>query len=194
MLASAAAASYAAGTAFHCYAGDVSAQRMVHDARPDKDIWFTECSSTEGSDPFDNYLADTGRLVIDTTRNWARSVIKWNLVLDDARGPTNNGCRTCYGVAEVKAATGAVTLHGEYYALGHASKFVRVGARRVASETEGTGTGSAGLRHVAFRNPGGGVALVVLNDGPTSASFRIETRGVAAAVQLPAGAMATFVW
>ena len=49
LLSTAAAYNYLAGSAFHCYAGDVSAQSQVKQAFPQKDIWFTECSGTVGS-------------------------------------------------------------------------------------------------------------------------------------------------
>ena len=37
---------YVGASAFHCYAGDVTAQTQVYDAYPDKEIYFTECSGT----------------------------------------------------------------------------------------------------------------------------------------------------
>ena len=39
-----------AGVAFHCYAGSVAQQDAFHAAYPKKDIFFTECSGTYGSD------------------------------------------------------------------------------------------------------------------------------------------------
>src|SRR5437870_11156234 len=38
------AAAFAAGTATHCYGGNVTAQNELHERFPDKDIWLTECS------------------------------------------------------------------------------------------------------------------------------------------------------
>ena len=43
------ASSFVAGSSFHCYAGDESAQSGVKTLFPDKDIWLTECSGTVGS-------------------------------------------------------------------------------------------------------------------------------------------------
>lgn len=44
------ASSAFAGVAFHCYAGGVASQDTFHNAFPDKEIYFTECSGTMGSD------------------------------------------------------------------------------------------------------------------------------------------------
>ncbi len=127
------AARYIAGVAWHCYAGDVSAQNVVHDAHPDKDAYFTECSGGEWAPTFaDNLKWFVRTLIIGATRDWAKGVILWNLALDDQHGPHTGGCGNCRGVVTITSG-GAVTRNVEYYALGHASRFVRPGARRVAS-------------------------------------------------------------
>ncbi len=142
-----------AGTAFHCYSGDPEAQSVLHDAHPDKDIYFTECSGTESSDPSTTF-ADTLHwhtrfLTVGAVRNWAKTVITWNLALDPEGGPHNGGCGTCTGVVTIDPASGAVTREADYYVLGHVTRFVRPGAVRIASTVEGT------IHTVAFRNPGG---------------------------------------
>ena len=38
------------GVAFHCYAGSVGQQDTFHAAYPQKEIYFTECTGTFGSD------------------------------------------------------------------------------------------------------------------------------------------------
>ena len=53
----------------------------------------------------------------------------WNLVLDEHGGPHKGGCPDCTGLATINQRTGAVTLNAEYYALAHASKFIRRGAK-----------------------------------------------------------------
>ena len=56
----AAPARWVAGTAYHCYYGDPSAQTALHDAFPDKGIWFTECSGSHGpTDPPAQVFRDT---------------------------------------------------------------------------------------------------------------------------------------
>src|SRR4029079_39533 len=104
-----------------------------------------------------NLKNDVRNLIIGTTRRWAKSVAKWNIVLDESYGPTNHGCLNCTAVATVSQATGAFTLTDQYYSIGHASKFVKNGAVRIASNTYST----AGLENVAFKNPDDSKALIV---------------------------------
>jgi glucosylceramidase len=183
------ARSYVTGTAFHCYAGDVSAQTPVHDLHPDKAILVTECSGTVGS-PFDGDLRWAMRnLFIGATRRWATDVLAWNLALDEGSGPQNGGCRNCRGVVTIEQATGAVTYNVEYYALGHASLAARPGAIRIASTTF-----DGALESVAFLNPDSSKGLIVLNNMGVSETFRVHWSGLAFSYTLPAGAVATFRW
>jgi glucosylceramidase len=190
VLSDSAAARYTAGVAWHCYAGDVSAQTVVHDAHPDKDAYFTECSGGDWAPNFaDNLKWFVGTLVIGATRGWAKGVILWNLALDDQHGPHTGGCGNCRGVVTITSG-GAVTRNVEYYALGHASRFVRPGARRVAS------TSFAGdLETVAFRNPDdGSKALIVVNGAAQERTFAVRWSGQSFAYVLAAGAVVTFFW
>ena len=184
------AARYIAGVAWHCYAGDVSAQTVVHDAHPDKDAYFTECSGGEWAPNFaDNLKWFVRTLIIGATRDWAKGVILWNLALDDQHGPHTGGCGNCRGVVTITSG-GAVTRNVEYYALGHASRFVRPGARRIAS------TSFAGdLETVAFRNPDdGSKALIVVNTTAQERTFAVRWSGQSFRYVLPAGAVVTFSW
>ena len=70
ILADAAAAAYIAGTAFHGYAGDPSAQSRLHDGYPDKEIYFTECSGGGWSSDFGQNLQwMTKNFIIGTIRH-----------------------------------------------------------------------------------------------------------------------------
>ena len=101
------ASPYIFGVAFHCYSGDVSAQSTVKKAYPDKEIYFTECSGFFGASNFtENLLWYTNVLVIGTTRNWARTVLMWSLVLDEKGQPNIGGCQDCRGVVTINSVTG----------------------------------------------------------------------------------------
>jgi glucosylceramidase len=180
------AAKYVSGIAWHCYGGDARAQGRLHDLFPAKDTWFTECSGGRWAPDWAKnlqYFAKT--LVIDTTRNWARGVLFWNLALDNQDGPHLGGCKDCRGVVTIDAATGAVTRNVEYYALAHASRFVLPGAHRIAS---------SGENNVAFVNPDGSIALLVANGDaqPRALAVRVGSQGFR--YTLPASSVATFTW
>jgi glucosylceramidase len=191
VLADATASSYVAGSAFHCYAGNVSAQSSVKTAYPNKDIWFTECSGTVGSNFGGDLAWDAENLLIGATRNWARSVSLWNLALDQNSGPKNGGCQNCRGVVTIDDSTSpsTITNNVEYYVLGHAAKFVMPGAYRIDSNTFGSGS----VENVAFQNPDGSIVLIVLNSG-SSGSFTVSWKSQTFTYSLPAGALATFEW
>lgn len=190
LLADKEARAYLSGSAFHCYAGDKAAQNTVHDAHPDKDIYFTECSGGGWATDFGaNLKWNMEHLVIGATRNWAKTVLLWNLALDDQHGPRNGGCQNCRGVVTVGHG-GQVAYNVEYYALGHASKFVRPGARRVASSSYGSGS----LQSVAFLNPDGSRVLLLLNGSNATMKLQVREGPAAFAYSLAAGAVVTFSW
>ena len=182
---------YTAGTAFHGYGGDVSAQTTVHDAFPDKDIYFTEISGGDWATSFpDNLVWYLHNIVIGAPRNWAKTAIFWNIALDENDGPyLPGGCNGCRGVVTINSTSGNVAFEVEYYALAHASKFVQPGAVRTASESyDGT------LETVAYRNPDGTEVVLALNPGDASLWFDVVRNGQYFAYRLPPKSVATFVW
>ncbi|HEY1013679.1 MAG TPA: carbohydrate-binding protein [Herpetosiphonaceae bacterium] len=196
----AAARQYVAGVAWHCYGGGPEAQTAVRNAYPDKGAWLTECSSgtwvgggswQQNGSFGANLYRNVRQLVIGSTRNWSRSVINWNLVLDQSNGPTNGpgACFTCFAAARVNTASKTWSPDVDYYSLGHVSKFVAPGAYRIASNTFG-----GGIENVAFKNPDGSIALVALNAGGSSSTFKVRWAGQSFSYTLPRGAVATFRW
>jgi glucosylceramidase len=191
---SSAAAQYVVGTAWHCYAGDPSAQTTVEQAYPNYGTYFTECSGTQASNPSDTFADtldwETENLIIDATRNYAKTVVTWNMALNPSGGPSMN-CTDCTGVVTVNNSADTATYNAEYYSLGQASKFVKPGALRIGSNTFGSGN----IEDVAFQNPGGSTAMVVLNSNTSSSStFGVDENGSYFNYTLPAGAVATFTW
>jgi len=190
VLADSVARRYVSGVAWHCYGGDVAAQTKVHDAYPAVDTYFTECSGGEWAPSFaDNLKWNVRNLIIGAPRNWARGVLLWNLALDELHGPYTGGCGNCRGVVTINSQSGAVTRNVEYYALAHASRFVRPGARRIESTSV-----VAGIESVAFRNPDSSTALIVVNTDVADRRFAVRWRGKTLVYLLPAGAVATLRW
>lgn len=193
MLSDATARRYISGVAWHCYAGDVSAQSEVARHFPQLDVWLTECSGGDWKPHWAETLPwITRNLIIGSTRHGARGVLMWNLALDPAHGPHNGGCTDCRGVVTIDPQSGRVTRNMEYYAFGHASRFVRQGARRV--DSEGGDGKQTGLDHVAFTNPDGSTVLIVCNSAAEARRFTVQAPGRRFAYELPASGVATFVW
>src|SRR5262249_23296920 len=61
-----AAKAYIAGSAFHCYDGEPSAQSLVKAAHPDRDIYFTECSGGTWNASADAFRLDIENLIIES--------------------------------------------------------------------------------------------------------------------------------
>lgn len=177
---------YVDGSAFHLYGGDISALSLVHNAHPDKNLYFTEqWVGGPGNFPAD-LKWHIKNLVIGATRNWSKNVIEWNLASDPNYYPhTAGGCSTCQGALTIGT---AVNRNVSYYIIAHASKFVRPGSVRISSGN------IAGLPNVAFKSPSGKKVLIVLNDGNTAQKFNIQFNDLIVASELSAGAVGTYVW
>ncbi len=189
---------YIAGTSWHCYAGDVSAQSVLAAAYPEKGNWFTECSGELTGTFSGDFQYGMENLIIGATRNYAKAVLEWNLALDATAGPQNGGCVDCRGFVTINdIGLPAVLLYNvENYIFGHASKFVKSGAYRIDSNSAAIGGG--GIEDVAFQNPDGSIVLIVFNDGniqSSPATFSV-TYGTSSnfSYSLPGGAAATFIW
>jgi glucosylceramidase len=95
------------GIAFHCYAGDPSSMSTVKAAYPSLDIYFTECSGFFSFGDFQgNLMWNVNTLIIDGMRNWAKTVLFWNLAMDEKGSPNCGGCQDCRGVVTIHSVTG----------------------------------------------------------------------------------------
>ncbi|WP_328626129.1 lectin [Streptomyces sp. NBC_00353] len=176
------------GVAWHGYGGDVTKQTTVHNQYPTMDAFQTEHSGG-------TWIADQQREdmlnIVDYTRNWAKSVTKWSLAVDQNRGPHNGGCGTCDGLITVHngdSRSGQVDYNIEYYTMGHLTKFVRPGAQRIAS------TASSTVPNVAWRNPDGSKALIAYNGGTSAQQVTVNWGGQKFTYSLPGRTSATFTW
>jgi glucosylceramidase len=178
-----------AGAAFHCYAGEPEQQAEIRAVG--KRVLETECSGIDsGPTTFEDTLRwQVERLIIRGPRAGAETAMTWNLALDARGGPEHGTCATrCNGVVEI--AGGHYRRNAEYYVLAHASRFVHRGARRIGSRSSTAST----LQQVAFENPDGSRALVVLNAGDRATRFSVGDGARSFAAALPPGAVGTFAW
>jgi len=185
-----AASPFVAGSALHCYGGDPSAQSMIHEKFPTKGIWMTECSG--GTWQKEGPLAVTAHLLIDSTRNWAKAVALWGVVLDTDHNPHAGGCGTCRALVTVNLnqQPPTATYTGDFYALAQASKFVRPGAERIDSSS----LGRQSLESVAFQNSDGSIVLLVYNNLPNTTNFDVSWSGNSFHTSLHAQSFATYIW
>jgi glucosylceramidase len=188
VLGDASANPYVDGSAFHLYAGAISALTTVHNAFPSKNVYFTEQFIGGPGNFAGDFSWHMNNLIIGAPQNWSRVVLEWNLASDPNYNPhTAGGCSTCLGAVTISGNN--YTRNTAYYTVAHASEFVRAGAVRISSNTF-----PSTIQNVAFKNPDGTKVVVALNTATSSQSFKIKWGGESFTYTLPAGAAATFKW
>jgi glucosylceramidase len=185
------ASAQVAGTAWHGYSGTSGAQQTVQNLFPTKGTWMTEHSGgTWVSDQFSSDFME----ITQVLRNSASAYVKWSLALDQNLGPNLavdaglGGCNDCTPIVTVNSGNGAITKTVEFYTLGHYSKFVLPGAKRICSSN------APSLVSTAFENPDNSKAVIVYNEASTSQGFQIQWGSKSLSYTLPAQAAATFTW
>lgn len=176
------------GSAFHLYGGKIEALSEVHQAFPDKNIYFTEQWVGAPGDLPGDLAWHVKNLVIGAPRNWAKTVLEWNMSSNPELTPHTDrgGCDRCLGAVTI--AGDSVTRNPAYYIIAHASKFVDPGAVRIDSnELEG-------LPNVAFGRPDRKKVLIVLNESKEPKDFVIKDGEKLIEAQLNPGAVGTWVW
>ena len=186
-----AAAKYLWGVGFHWYVNDTFENvRRVRDAFPSAQLMMTEgCNG-----PFDfakmqewELGESYGRSMIHDFNNGAAGWTDWNILLDETGGP-NHVKNFCFAPIHADTRTGELHYTPAYYYIGHFSKFIRPGARRIiASPTVDR------LITTAFQNTDGSIAVVVMNPTNEEQPFYVWLAGQAAPTKSPARSIMTVV-
>jgi glucosylceramidase len=178
---------YVDGSAFHLYGGKIEALSEVHNAHPDKNLYFTEEWVGAPGDLKKDMHFHIKDLIIGAPVNWSRNVLEWNLAADQNQEPhTPGGCDRCLGAVTING--DKVTRNSAYYIVAHASKFVRPGSKRIASNY------LKELPNVAFLTPAGKIVLIVFNDTEVTQTFNIKYNNKKISSALNPGATGTFVF
>jgi len=186
-----AAAKYVWGVGYHWYVGDnFENVKRVKEAYPQTHLLFTEgCNG-----PFDfSKINDWqwgelyARSMINDFNNGAEGWTDWNVLLDEKGGP-NHVQNYCFAPIHADTKTGKLYYMNAYYYIGHFSKFVRSGARRIISSSS-----TDELLTTAFLNPDGKIAVVVLNLSDQAQTFNLCLGGKSAKNTSPAHSIITLV-
>jgi len=176
------------GSAFHLYAGDISALTNVFNSYPTKNVYFTEqWTSSEGS--FDGDLKwHVKNVIIGSMRNYSKNALEWNVANNQNFEPhTDGGCTMCKGAITITSGD-SFQRNVAYYIIAHASKFVPMGSTRIESNSGGN------LQNVAFITPSGSKVLIVENDGSATETFNIKFSGKWITTSLEGGSVGTYTW
>ncbi len=181
------AAQYVDGSAFHLYGGTIDTLTQVHNAYPNKNLYFTEQWVGAPGHLKGDLDWHIKNVVIGSAINWSKVALEWNLAANSALQPhTPGGCTECLGAVTIDGNT--VTRNPAYYIIAHAAKFVRPGSTRIASPV------LAALPNAAFKTPAGKIVLLVENSSDTTKTFMVNCDGKMFSAVLNAGAVATYAW
>ncbi|MEW6760887.1 MAG: glycoside hydrolase family 30 beta sandwich domain-containing protein [Pseudomonadota bacterium] len=184
---------YVWGIGFHWYETWAKGQPMhrnvaaVHAAYPDVPLLMTE-ATVEKFDPA--RLQDWangeryGSEIMADLNAGAAGWIDWNMLLDSRGGPNHVG-NYCFALLHASD-DGQLVFTPSYAYMGHFTRYIKPGARRV-----GATTSRSTLDTVAFRNPDGALAIVVMNRTDGAQRYRLMIDGVETAVDIPARAIQT---
>ena len=187
VLSDAAANAFVNGSAFHLYAGDISALSQVHNLYPNKQLYFTEQYTASTGNFAGDLQWHVKNVIIGSMRNWSRNALEWNLANDASFGPhTPGGCTTCKGGLTISGSS--ITRNVGYYIVAHASKFVPPGSVRISS------TVTSLLQTAAFITPDRKKVMIVENDDQSPGAFNLRFNGKWITTTVPAGSVCTYVW
>ena len=183
----AAAKPYVDGSAFHLYAGDISSLSILHNAHPDKNVYFTEQWTGSNGDFGGDLKWHTKNVIIGTMRNWGKCALEWNLANDANFQPhTPGGCSQCKGALTIDK--GTISRNVSYYIIAQASKFVPQGSVVIGSNEV------ASLPNVAFKTPDNKTVLLVLNEEGNAKKFNVINGDKKITYSLSPGSVGTFIW
>ncbi|MBD1263013.1 glycoside hydrolase family 30 protein [Maribacter polysiphoniae] len=190
------AAKYVWGTGFHWYEDWKDGIPMfdhvqrVHEAYPDKNLIFTEgCNEGYDIDQIDEpRLAERyGRSMINDFNNGTVAWTDWNILLDETGGPNHVG-NLCFAPVHGNTKTGELMFTNSYYYIGHFSKFIRPGAKRISSVSS-----SNSLLSTAFINEDGSIAIITMNQSDKTLQYSITIAENKADIDLPAHGIQTIL-
>jgi glucosylceramidase len=177
------AAKYVWGIGFHWYetwtgsAMQFNNLKLVHEAYPDKNLIFTEGCVEKFSLDRVNEWALGERYGISMLNDFNCGTVAWtdwNVLLDETGGPNHVG-NFCFAPIHADTRTGKLIYTNSYYYIGHFSKFIQSGAKRIAASSN-----RDKLQTTAYINPDGKVSVIVLNMSDDKLNYKLWIAGKAA--------------
>jgi len=185
------ASKYVWGTGFHWYTGDHFQNVRLHaEAFPDKKLVFTEgCVYPFSWEHIDEWHWGEryGESILHDLNNGTVGWTDWNILLDETGGP-NHVSNFCYAPVIGDTRSGELHYMNSYYYMGHFSKFIRPGAKRITCASN-----NDDLLATAFLNPDGKIAAVIMNMTDSKMDYKLWIEGKACTALIPAHAIITLI-
>lgn len=209
------AAEFVEGAGFHWYSGDFfdkvawvhgkfpNVKLLSTEATYEKRLWRADAAQTYSDWSFgEGYAHD----IIGDLNAGAVGWIDWNLLLDRNGGPNHVG-NVCDAAVVANVQAQQLELHPQYYYIGHFSKFIPSGSKRIEVAVRsaaksapslpprayGACTGQDGLEVTSFLRPDEQIVAVVLNCADASIDFKLRHGGSAVGSSIPPHAIQTYL-
>lgn len=175
-----AAARYVWGIGFHWYETWTGGPmlfdnvRLTHEAFPSKALLFTEgCKEKFSFDSLQSWSLGEryGYSMINDLNSGANGWTDWNILLDEHGGPNHVG-NFCFAPVHADTRTGQLIYTNAFYYIGHFSRFIRPGARRIAVSSN-----RAGLQTTGFVNKDGSIVVIVMNATDQPIAYHLIIKG-----------------
>lgn len=190
------AAKYAWGMGFHWYETWSGGQPMfenvalVHKTYPTKNLLFTEgCAESFKQNDYQRWANGEryGKSMINDFNNGTVGWTDWNILLDENGGP-NHVSNFCFAPVHADTKSGEIIYTPSYYYIGHFSKFIRPGAKKINSAAS-----RSQLLTTAFKNTDGKLAVIVMNQSDKKVTYNLCIGRNAAVVQILPHAIQTLI-
>mmetsp|Transcript_63215 Transcript_63215/g.116416 ORF Transcript_63215/g.116416 Transcript_63215/m.116416 type:complete len:265 (+) Transcript_63215:1-795(+) len=212
------ASRYVSGMAWHWYRGDLfnfiekihldypQAMLLPSEETYEQLMWHPGTKVEYGDWSFGEGY---GHDIIGNLNAGALGWIDWNLILDPTGGPNKQG-NVCDAAMMANTTTSTLFLHPQYHYIGHFSRYILPGSRRIKLKISGTqgpipyqksrarGYGKCnaddGLQATAWQRPDKHIVVVALNCADQAVDFKIQNWDRALKAQIPAHGIQTYMF
>ncbi|MAW94364.1 MULTISPECIES: glycoside hydrolase family 30 beta sandwich domain-containing protein [unclassified Leeuwenhoekiella] len=191
------ASKYAWGTGFHWYETWTGAEPLyenvnrVNEAFPDKKLMFTEgCIEKFDASRYQYWPNGEryGEQMIHDFNNGTVAWTDWNILLNQNGGPNHVG-NFCFAPIHADTTTGELIYTPSYYYIGHFSKFIKPGAKRLSSAVS-----RSVLLSTTFKNDDNSLVTVVMNKTDKDVTYSLYIEGAESSLNIPAHSIQSLIY
>ncbi len=191
------AAKYIWGIGYHWYETWTGSAMMFDNVRkvaetfPDKKLMFTEgCTDRFDAARINEWALGEvyGHSMVNDFNNGTVGWTDWNILVDETGGPNHVG-NFCFAPVIGDTKKGELIFTSSFYYIGHFSKFIRPGARRIISSSN-----RDMLETTAFKNADGKIAVIVMNRTDKTVPYLLWINNKAAKMESLPHSIATLIF
>ncbi|MBK9734142.1 MAG: glycoside hydrolase family 30 protein [Saprospiraceae bacterium] len=191
------ASKYVWGIGFHWYENWSGGEpmfeniRKVYEMYPDKNLLFTEgCNERFNAEKYQLWKNGEryGKSMINDFNNGTVGWTDWNILLDETGGPNHVG-NFCFAPIHSDTKSGELIYTPSYYFIGHFSKFIEKGAKRISSNSS-----RSQLLTTSFLNNSGKIVTIVMNQSNDKIKYKLHVKTDAVDVSILPHAIQTLIY